>query len=133
MKRVFKFRAWDPEEQLMFLFGPYVTGSTVSLEAFVDLNNISEREVVLMLWTGFTDSEGRDIYEGDVIRCNGITWEVRWMKDRGNWQAYDITGSYASIWLSEMMSWGTHAKKNDSTWRQTILGNIYENPELIDG
>lgn len=72
--------------------------------------------------TGLLDKNGREIYEGDIVRdSEGRISYVKWLIQRcGFVLVYerfdkDITGSYGKIEHLE------------------VIGNIHDNPELIKG
>lgn len=80
----------------------------------------------ILQYTGLKDKNGKEIYEGDIMRGkygkNGIVknYEIRWLI--GHFAAVDrnnITGDehYYPIGLLE----------------GEVIGNIYENPELLEG
>ena len=65
----------------------------------------------LMQYTGLTDKNGKEIYEGDIVKWGKIIEKVE-MKD-GCWS----------------MVLGTIVEE----FNLEVIGNIYENPELIKG
>src|SRR5690606_21250584 len=83
----------------------------------VELGNFPA-ESRLMQYTGLRDKNGVEIYEGDVVEWQGGRFEVHW--HRGSWYVSEPKGGPLA-WLS------------DCTPPQcTIIGNIYEHPELIE-
>jgi len=84
---------------------------------FMDRN-----DSVLMQYTGLKDKNGREIYEGDILRLKAKKG-YEYLGDVGvirmSYSAYVIgtsTGEYLFIYFDEV----------------EIIGNIYENPELLE-
>jgi len=124
MSRVIKFRAWDKDQKRMFdeILGKRLDWlcKEMKLESEEVLRMIAGTfsDYALMQFTGLKDRNGREIYEGDVIDWAGehrmkIVWS-----DFG-WRAVDknrvIGESPASI-----------------AFASAVIGNIYENPELLN-
>ena len=105
--RKFKFRAWGGDKMYdMIDMGDW------SLEHVVD----PDTEVwELMQFTGLHDKDGKEIYEGDVVRfCKGELWIVKW-EQTGNENGYAWVGFSTPI--------------EQDIARCEIIGNIYENKE----
>lgn len=71
-------------------------------------------------WTGLLDKEQKEIYEGDIVKDGNYVGVVEWGVSRAGFIA---TGGNQSIAMTT--SFGLKAKDCE------VIGNIYENPELI--
>lgn len=82
------------------------------------------RPLEYMQYTGLLDKNGREIYEGDVIKYSQH-WEVYPILDRIEKVVFE-GGGFTPMCLS---MGGTYYSCNSEEYE--VLGNIYENPELI--
>jgi uncharacterized phage protein (TIGR01671 family) len=127
MQREIKFRAWDKENEEML---PNVV--PIEDRCWIDIGMVGEHgelenEHVIMQFTGVKDSNGKDIYFGDVIDAiaedehkdqNGKKFVV-WSKDLGVALADELDHDFG---LSP--AWTGWADLR-------VRGNIYENPALL--
>ena len=107
--REFKFRAWDTYMECFTLHDSFYE---------VQKWNRNEGELEffkIQQWTGLKDKNGIDIFEGDILKSGKRYWEVVF--------------SHASF----MMSWGNGASQMFINEMVEVIGNIYENPELLRG
>lgn len=73
------------------------------------------KDVKIMMSTEIEDRNGVEIYEGDIVKCFDEIAIVK--KAKGSFTVVTIDGyRYASIFNGHMK----------------VLGNIYENPELLE-
>lgn len=124
MTRDIKFRAWDKNHKFMF------SGTTIK-EMIEGQANIHEN-IELMQYTGLKDNNGKEIYEGDIVKWSDkdcvdgdllIEFSEVVYKD-GAFMARNIEGSYPEVQtLSDYMG--------SDTEKVEVIGNIYDNPELI--
>lgn len=125
--RPIRFRAWDEGEKEMVtnLFDRAIINKQGNL--------IAQSALRLMQYTGLKDKNGKEIYEGDVVRYDesekishwvaGETAVVVWVAPRFTFRMkpYDeFSGSNQNM-----------PSEDDSEFLE-IIGNIYENPELLN-
>ena len=144
LSREIKFRAWD-EENKKFIRSShciefdgsvhmYKMGCVIALGDKVELNQ----------WTGLHDKNGKEIYEGDIMKVLDRDWSDA-EKDTKILIVYYRNDRYilinkAGIEESEKSEPNIYSKEwyEVSLFREygrdkfEIIGNIYEKPELIE-
>jgi uncharacterized phage protein (TIGR01671 family) len=135
--REIRFRSWDKirKEMLysdtqkdfdkMLIHWDFINGwsATRAKDRFV----LSNANAVLMQYTGLKDKNGKEIYEGDIIlysgndscgkKVNPTKLEIKW-NEKGCWNIGDI--------------WGYTGEGFYDLYTAEIIGNLYENPELLN-
>jgi len=115
--REIKFRAWMGDKILkdIVIVSPEITkfGSALNI-GIKDFIEQGEGEYILMQYTGLKDKNGKEIYEGDIIGCeNCMNSYILWEDG-----AFCISGDNDVVAQSDASQW-------------EVIGNIYENPELV--
>jgi len=117
-QREVKFRAWDKNEKEMYDDILYERG----IEGGV-------RPWIIMQYTGLKDKNGKEIYEGDIIKHFGRT---------GDFTGKDfILKVFYDNAHGGFVPFGFHSYAvkciDYKEWKYDceVIGNIYENPELI--
>lgn len=121
MKEI-KFRVFNERKVMM----PPFSLSDAIVNPFHS-NRPLTNEMHVMQFTGLTDKNGKEIYEGDVVECDGLFAEV--VFNDSAWSTCGIKAD-AERWdffrKDKMIPFGD-LKMHE--WK--VIGNIYENPELL--
>ena len=116
--RIIKFRAWDKKYKIMYDDEFFITPDG---EFYWNDEFKESGEMLLMQFTGLLDKNGKEIYEGDIIFPNA---EV-------------ICGNhFGQITIRRFFKKGKkqeevlfHEQRDEKELK--IIGNIYQNPELL--
>ena len=174
MNREIKFRIWDVENKEMLKvqeldFEPTFYGGRIAIRPDQYNDYFDTEDMILMQYTGLHDKNGKEIYEGDILkvpvrRCGnsyGNWWQDR--NDNHGWtgdfvykkiefkNGYDnlsetIGGfvfKYLPITKKQIKAIAQprgkeRTEQNVDTYNFKIeevqvIGNIYDNPELLGG
>ena len=123
--REFKFRAWHEYGRLDTT--PVQPGMVYDEHPGDCLHwKVQGQKIIsIMQWTGFTDSRGKDVYEGDILGYGNDPLDfaaVRWESTKGRWYVTRPNKDIMEWPLSDYFQWESHF---------IVVGNIYENPDLL--
>ena len=137
--REIKFRAWHKEDKIMWFPTLVSTGSERNaIYTYPDnekTNNLVPnypQDCELMQYTGFRDKNGKEIYEGDIVKYKNevndeIITPIEWSNECSGWFA-NRGGRLADLIHEQTIIRKKQFKEVDYP---EIIGNIYENPELL--
>ena len=124
--REIKFRAWDGKEMVLHN----------SLYEF-QCQNLTKKEmegVVYLQYTGMKDKNGKEVYEGDVVLAD---------RPHEDWEEPDdVEKVYAVVVYNSPSFYAKYLNEDLNKFvsgqngfilrpYNTVIGNIYQNPELI--
>lgn len=146
MGREIKFRAWDKENGVM------IDGDSLAFEEYAPLADLLSQEGI-MQYTGLKDKDaGQEIWQGDILK---IPVDIN-NEFHGEYSLYEVIKMHGQ-WVVSYIRSETGAKLPRGYLRASLLnqyeysakllywsedymphtkieviGNIYENPELIE-
>lgn len=136
-----RYRAWIKTEKRMFLSDDilnidYENKEIVTQQVYFKNGLPDDRdiyfydfdEIVLMQSTGLKDKNGKEIFEGDVLE----------IEDEG-----EVLGNAKLTWDNEQAVFMIEAVSvddiapfheilSDESYSYRVVGNVYENPELLE-
>ena len=124
-----KFRAWTEEGEVMYYdVYPFKDDTLLLSYDEISFDEVPASDFTLMQFTGLKDKNGKEIFEGDIVvaMSQGVK-AIGKVKRRidGYWLMYPAW-QHGEFW---------HIVKNVDTGETgvEIIGNIYDNPELLEG
>ena len=121
-QRTIKFRAWDKVNKRMLQVDKMywnLAQDKICIICLLDEKHeiaLAVDEFILLQYTGLKDKNGVEIYEGDVVACG--YWQDDYKKVEKNVVVFE-DGHFQN------------ANTFDALTEIEIIGNIYENKELI--
>ena len=121
--REIKFRAWDKEEKKMvydveYAYDGYPIDTASSFGEMLDCPDFYN----VMQYTGLKDKNDKEIYEGDIVHFKTL----RSKEYIGEVKSYEDAASFFVVVKKHYM------ECLDDVYELKVLGNIYENKELLD-
>lgn len=139
--REIKFRAWHFGQKKMFSAEEMTADQMALLPDghFANINSVSTKlsevysheEMLPLQYTGLHDRNGKEIYEGDIVKGDNFQRfsgnpVVRW-DGNGSFVLETDTGNsiYRETFFSFLQGEGHELRHLE------VVGNIYQNPELL--
>lgn len=129
-----KYRAWDTTNKEMFkdTFAITESGQVVVVDqssVFVSPDYVFVDNLVIMQSTGLFDRNGKEIFEGDIVSVGTATRVVK----KNNLLGFYIEEGEKIGYFSDVVDVNClDLFVKDFGEEAEIIGNIYENPELLE-
>lgn len=116
--REIKFRAWDVENQEM------IDADSLAFDYYEPLCDQlrDSDEMKFMQFTGFTDINGVEIYEGDLTE-----------KDDDKFVRCGVVSFIHGCWMVASKSGERYFNLHWYLSQAEVIGNIHQHPELLEG
>ncbi len=127
MNREIKFRVWDVGNKEMLEvqeldFESTFYGGRIAIRPDQYNDYFDTEDMILMQYTGLKDKNGKEIYEGDIVKIKYRDEDIGKVIYEHNGFSIDVTNmnkNYGRVsFVNNFME---------------VIGNIYDNPELLGG
>ncbi len=85
-------------------------------------------------FTGLTDKNGKDIYEGDIVHCKG--YGISYIGERKTYRVaynesaeFELINTQRNTYSDKSFGYSTERILTQHSFE--VIGNVYDNPELI--
>ena len=138
--RTIKFRAWDLKKKSLYkptykAYDGQLHDISITLDGIVMERNLqhsasmlNNENYILMQFTGLTDVNNKEIYEGDILK-RSIGYS-----DADRKISFDVVGFKGATFTTKRIKPDVRNEVylDNFMWHTIeIIGNIYENPELL--
>lgn len=124
-----RFRAWDKEFKEMVQVDALVFDEQIIKATYKNRNVVKDdlKNYVLMQSTGLKDKNGKEIFEGDILKVTNLqSWleVVSFNEDKAMFVSKEIKRDIEETPLYDLF--------NTDIFEVEIIGNIHTNPELLE-
>lgn len=124
-----RFRAWDKEFKEMVQVDALVFDEQIIKATYKNGNVVKEdlKNYILMQSTGLKDKNGKEIFEGDVLKVTNLaSWleVVSFNEDKAMFVSKETKRKVEETPLYDLF--------NTDIFEVEIIGNIHTNPELAE-
>lgn len=124
--REIKFRMWHKNIKQMYDVGLInLQQGLIFIKNYLvyTQSSFAIEEVELMQYTGLKDKNGKEIYEGDIVKIDcptmKMTGEIKYSEMSAMFYIYDVIEDIEeTLWYQKE--------------EYEVIGNIYKNPELLE-
>ncbi len=138
--REIKFKAWDKSQQRMLSVSePDNQGKReyYPFEVAIGFSHWDKEDITLLQFTGLKDKNGKEIYEGDILKRTGMRDNFHGLlrdTSKSELIVVEIKVTHTEFGLYSvgfsMNTQQTYAERtNPATYE--IIGNKFENPDLL--
>ena len=110
-----KFRAWLKNDKKM-IDVRVIDWNNMIVDSFSPYIEIPLEKVIIMQSTGLFDKNGKEIFEGDVVKCSGLLGIIK---------------SFKAMWICSFVKYSNYQKVGFVAKEIEVVGNIHENWELV--
>lgn len=138
--RKIKFRAWDKRNNEWRKPSEWYIDPKGRIGIYWLPNNKTcfDSDLIICQFTGLEDKNGKEIYEGDIVQSQPtphltVTNLIGVVRYLSNLHTY--TATFAIEWINSAGGYDFYsphfAPKSDRLRPFEVIGNIYENPDLL--